>query len=738
MSHLPDLIKDLVLILGAAACVTLLFRKLKQPLVLGYILAGFLVGPHVHFFPTVRETGNIQIWAEIGVIFLLFSLGLEFSFKKLVKVGGSASITAIVEVVIMLAIGYGAGRILGWNNMDSLFLGGILSISSTTIIIRAFDELGMKTHRFVTLVFGVLIVEDLVAIVLLVLLSTLAVSREFEGTEMIMSIMKLAFFLAIWFLAGIFIIPTFLRRIKKLLTDEMLLILSISLCLLMVWFADSVGFSPALGAFIMGSILAETTKAEKIEHLIKPVKDLFAAIFFVSVGMLIDPQILGDYAIPVVILCIVTILGKILSTSFGALLSGQTLQTSLQTGFSLAQIGEFSFIIATLGLTLKVTSEFLYPIAVAVSAVTTLTTPYLIKSSIPFYHWFVKKVPPGFLKRLNTFSAESRSISASSEWSQYLKTTLFNVLLFSGVIISIIILSSKYVLPWVRQHGNSDYLNILTILATFLVLLPFLWALAVRNSRQQYAQVVNQSKYNRAIALVRILRVALAAFFIGFLLDQFFSFSAGIVGTSILLTILLILSKRIQSFYNRIERRFVSNLNQREIAEAISNREELAPWDARITPVIVEHDSYCVGKSLTELRWREAAGINVVMIKRGDHQLPVPDKNEIIFPGDQLLVLGTDLQIKKLQALIRHHKPDASEKDIPTEIGLHTFALPASSKLVGKTIRETGLREKHQGLVVGVERQGHRILNPESGFTFQPGDIVFVVGVKREIRILFQ
>src|SRR5687767_4307328 len=289
MAHLPNLIIDLALILGAAAFITLVFKWLKQPLVLGYIIAGFLVGPYFKWLPTINELPNIRIWAEVGVIFLLFSLGLEFSFKKLLKVGGSASITALVEVVVMVVIGFGVGRALGWSSMDSLFLGGILSISSTTIIIRAFDELGLKTKKFAGLVFGVLIVEDLVAIVLMVLLSTVAVSRQFAGAEMMLSILKLVFFLVIWFLMGIFLIPTCLRKVRHLVSNEMLLIISIALCLMMVVLANAVGFSPALGAFIMGSILAETTKAEKIEHLVMPVKYLFGAIFFVSVGMLIDP-----------------------------------------------------------------------------------------------------------------------------------------------------------------------------------------------------------------------------------------------------------------------------------------------------------------------------------------------------------------------------------------------------------------------------------------------------------------
>ncbi len=737
MSHLPDLIKDLVLILVAAAAVILLFKRIRQPLVLGYILAGFLVGPHVEFLPTVQETKNIQIWAEIGVIFLLFGLGLEFSFKKLLKVGGSASVTAIVEIVIMLVVGFGVGQLMGWSLMDCIFLGGILSISSTTIIIRAFDELGLKTQRFAALVFGVLIVEDLVAIVLLVLLSTLAVSQQFEGTEMLMSILKLVFFLSIWFFAGIFLIPTFLKRVKSLLTDEMLLIVSIALCLLMVAFADSVGFSPALGAFIMGSILAETTRAEKIEHLIMPVKDLFGAIFFVSVGMMIDPHILADYFIPVIILCIVTIVGKILSSALGALLSGQNLQTSVQTGFSLAQIGEFSFIIATLGLTLNVTSSFLYPVAVAVSAVTTLTTPYLIKASNPFYHWLSRKLPPALLRKLNTFSAESRTVNLSSDWQRYIRNTLVHILLFTGLVITIAIFSSTYFFPLVQRQDNAGILRWIVSLGTVLLLLPLLWAVAIRNSPVLYGKVVTQPRYKGAIQLLRLFRLILAALLIGFLLHRFLSFTAGVVAIFIILVLLRAGSHYIQSFYNRLERRFVENLNQREIAQALLNRAELAPWDARIIPIKADVYSYCVGRTLGQLQWRELAGINVVMIKRGDIHITIPGKDDMVFPGDELLILGTDIQIKKLQALLRHHKEGLISTEDPVEVGLHQFPIDETSPAAGKSIRETHIRENHHGLIVGIERQGERIINPESHFMFQPNDDVYIVGRKEDITPYF-
>ncbi|MDR0336282.1 MAG: cation:proton antiporter, partial [Planctomycetaceae bacterium] len=357
MGHLPILIQDLGLILIAAAVMTLLFKQLRQPIVLGYLIAGFLVGPHFTWLPVVQEWESIEVWSEIGVIFMLFGLGLEFSFKKLVNVGKTASITATFEIFAMILIGFIVGRMFGWSMMTSLFLGAILSMSSTTIIVKAFGEQDLKGRSFAPIVFGVLIVEDLIAILLLVLLGSIAVTQRFSGSELLSSSLQLIFFLILWFVLGIYLLPAFLRFCRKLLTDEILLIVSIALCLMMVIIAVQVGFSAALGAFVMGSLLAETSKGTKIEHLTLPVKDLFSAIFFVSVGMLIDPTVLWEYFGTILIIVAITIFGKFLGTAIGALISGCSIKNSMQAGMSMAQIGEFSFIIATLGKTLHVTDD---------------------------------------------------------------------------------------------------------------------------------------------------------------------------------------------------------------------------------------------------------------------------------------------------------------------------------------------------------------------------------------------
>jgi CPA2 family monovalent cation:H+ antiporter-2 len=458
MGHLPKLIEDLALILLTGAITTLVFKKIRQPVVLGYILAGFLVGPHLSITPTVADHTNVETLAEIGVIFLLFSLGLEFSFKKLMHVGGSASITAFVEIIFITVTGYFTGRLMGWSNMDSLFLGGMLASSSTTIIIRAFDELGIKTKKFAGIVFGVLVVEDIVVILLMVLLSTMSVSQQFEGSELVYTVLKLLFFLLLWFLAGIFLLPTLLRKAKSIIDEENLMILSIGLCLGMVLLATKVGFSAELGAFIMGSIFAETTSAEKVEHVTKPIKDLFGAVFFVSVGMLIDPDAIVEYKWPVLFVTLLTIFGKLFSTTLGALISGQPLKQSVQVGMSMAQIGEFAFIVATLGLSLGVISDFLFPVAVGASAITTFSTPYMIKYSEPFYNFLVRILPAKWIRSLQKYSANAQNIQAESNWKSVLKTYAVIIVANGIILLGILLLSLNLLIPLLEKtHHRSRW-----------------------------------------------------------------------------------------------------------------------------------------------------------------------------------------------------------------------------------------------------------------------------------------
>lgn len=739
MTHLPHLIEDLALILVAGGIVTLLFKWLKQPLVLGYIVAGLLVGSHTSFVPTVADVANINVLAEIGVIFLLFSLGLEFSFKKLVRVGGTASITAIVEIAGMLLLGYGAGRLLGWSDMDSIFLGGILSVSSTTIIIRAFDELGVKSQQFARMVFGVLIVEDLVAILILVLLSTLAVSRQFAGGDMLQSVLKLVFFLVLWFLAGIFVLPTFLRKAKKLLNEETLLIVALALCLGMVVLAVRVGFSPALGAFVMGSILAETTLAERIEHLVKPVKDLFAAVFFVSVGILIDPGAIAAHKWPVLLLTLLTIFGKMFSTMLGALLSGQPLKQSMQAGMSLAQIGEFSFIIATLGITLKVTSDFLYPIAVAISAVTTFTTPYLIKLSEPAYHAVNRLLPERWRNSLNKYASGAQQIQAESKWKVLLKAYSTIILLNGIVALAIILLALRFLSPFLQQKIPQHWVaNCITLVIALAAITPFLWGMVARKPESSaYVDLWLDKKYNRGpLVIVEIVRNLLAVLLLGLLVDKLFSGSiALLVVIAVMAAMLWIFYKRLQQYYHRIEKRFLRNLNAREQAAAAAQPNGgLTPWDAHLADFEISPDALFTGTPLEALAWREQYGINIAFIKRGNRIIYAPSRHEKLFPYDTIGVIGTDEQMQQFRSVVETRPADDSQ---PTEdvenIVLQKIVVDETTRLKGKTIRDSGIREKTNGLVVGIERNGEHMLNPASNTVFQWDDIVWIVGDRRLI-----
>lgn len=750
MGHLPKLIEDLALILITAAITTLLFRKLKQPVVLGYILAGLLVGPYISITPTVADKENIETLAEIGVIFLLFSLGLEFSFKKLVRVGGSASITAFVEIVVIVLSGYFLGKALGWSTMDSVFLGGMLASSSTTIILRAFEELGVKTQQYARVVFGVLVVEDIVVILLMVLLSTMAVSNQFEGAQLLMTVSKLLFFLALWFLAGIFLLPTFLKFARKLLDDETLLVLSIGLCLVMVVIATQVGFSAELGAFIMGSIFAETTSAEKIEHIFKPVKDLFGAVFFVSVGMLIDPETIWTYKWPVLWVTLLTLFGKFISTTIGALLSGQSLKQSVQVGMSMAQIGEFAFIVATLGLSLGVISNFLFPVAVGASAITTFTTPYMIRYSNHFYTFLEKKLPPRWLRGLRSYSSSTQKIQAESTWKTVLKGYAKIIGSNAIILLSLVLLSVQFLMPFVSANvDNVTLRGIIVLVVSLGIGAPFIWALMARRPENMaYKELWLDRKYSHGpLLVIEIARNIIGIFLIGFWVDRLFSTTVALlVVVPVVIMVLILFSTRIQKLYQRIEERFLMNLNARETAAGQSGilhaevqkttseiESDLFPWDVHIVDLEVHQTAHFVGKALMELGWRELYGINIAYIKRGDKLIHTPGRHNRLLPFDKIGVIGTDEQLQKFKPVFDtiEHLPE-SQNDV-AKIQLQKIVVDEHTRLKGKTINSSNIRELTNGLVIGIERGNARILNPDSNTVFEWGDIVWIVGEREKI-----
>ncbi len=739
MEHLPPLIADLALILGAAAISTLVFSKLKQPIVLGYLIAGFAVGPHFPLWPDVLDNEGFKIWAEIGVIFLLFGLGLEFSFKKLAKVGKSAFIAALFEIVTMSAVGYLFGLAIGWSTMDSIYLGAILSMSSTTIIIRAFDESGLKGEPFASLVFGILIVEDLFAILIMVVLSALSTPGTFTGTDLMFLSSRLVFFLVLWFAVGIYVIPTALKRVRRFLSNEIMLLVSISLCFLMVVIATKAHFSAALGAFVMGSILAETQEGERIEHLMLSVKDLFGAVFFVSVGMMIDPGILWQHSGVIFMITLLTIVGKLLGSGFGAVLSGQSLKQSTQAGMSLAQIGEFSFIIATLGLSLNVISESLYPLIIAVSAVTTFTTPYMIRYSSPLYHILEQRLPLRFLARLKEYERAMNNSGREAIWMLVLRIYGPLLLMNTVITVAITLIFAKVVMPLLMPVFASDLtVRLIACVVTLILCSPFLYAIVLKNPKKKSGSTAaSLLRLHRLQFGIVAARAVGGIILIEVIINQFTT--TKVVPLMILVvTPLIIYACRhwIEMLYAYVERQFLQNLNAKELADIASLEKlpQLAPWGAHLATVVMDPDSPIAGLTLEESRFRTTTGVTVGMIDRGSKRIFAPSRSHRLLPGDQLFLVGVDEQISKARKLLQPDTLSARSLAHDEMFNLESFVIEAGSPYEGKIIRAIGLGEEFGGLIVGLERRGERLLNPESSVMLEADDVVWVFGHTKKIR----
>lgn len=734
MTHLPALIQDLGFILLVAGITTVLFKALKQPLVLGYIIAGIIVGPNFPFTAEVTDKASIQIWADIGVIILLFSLGLEFSFKKLAKVGGPSSITALVEIGVMMLAGYLIGKARHMPPIDCLFLSGIMGISSTTIILRTFDELGVKAKNFAMVVMGVLIIEDLVAILILVLLSTIAVTMNIEGIKIVMEILKLLFFLILWFVSGIYFVPTIFRKARFLMNDESLLVMSLGLCLLMVLFTTRIGFSSSLGAFLMGSILAETPQAQRIEHIVQPVKELFGAVFFVSVGMLIDPRMVVEHWGLILLMSGLLIVLKPIAATAGALLSGQPLKQSMQVGMTLSQIGEFSFIIASLGIALGIESNYLYPVAVSVATITTFTTPFMVKLSGPLYGVVESRLPRRMKIILGRYSAAAQTAKSESDWRQFVREYTTQLVVQSVILIAIVLLASHYIAPMIPGNGNEvSWQSAVATLVILIVMAPFLWALGIKPiSGELFLSLSRDRRFYGLLVILRFVRVALSLFFIGFLVNNLFSKTFALMAFGVIVLVFILFRKRVQQFYLRIENRFLDNFNNKEDGNLPPRIKSLTPWDAHIAYFTILPESTFVGQTLQELKLREQLGINIALIRRGELDIPTPARTERIFPADVITVIGTDAQIEAFKSYLSAHVYAGKSDNGQVAMVLYSVLFRNQQDYVGKTILESGIREKTRGLVVGIERRGHRILNPESSVQIQSNDLFWIVGNEAE------
>lgn len=745
MAEIPHLIQDLALILMVAGLVTLLFKKLRQPLVLGYIVAGFLVSPHMPYLMSVVDKADIQTWADIGVMFLLFSLGLDFSFKKILKMGMAPVIAALTIIFCMMALGTGVGTLFGWSRMNCLFLAGMLAMSSTTIIYKALDDLGLRQQRFAGLVMSVLILEDVLAIVMMVMLSTIARGANPDGSMMIESVGKIVFFLVLWFVVGIFLIPPFLRKTRRLMNDETLVVVALGLCCAMAVLSTTVGFSSAFGAFVMGSILAETIEADKITTVVEPVKNLFGAIFFVSVGMLVDPAILVSYAVPILVLVLTILVGQAIFGTMGFMLSGQPLKTAMRCGFSMAQIGEFAFIIASLGLSLRVISDFLYPVVVAVSVITTFLTPYMMKAAIPCYEFMERRLPRKWIRRLDHMGAIHHTTQTeNNHWRALLKAMAWNVVIYSILSVAVVAIMLSLFLPFMRRLLPGWELhwwaNGITGILTVAMISPFLRSMIMKkNHSEEFKALWTESRLNRLPLIFTVLvRVAIGAGFIFYICNYLSRFKNALIITIALVVVLLMaLSRRLKHRSIRLERLFVQNLRSRDIAAQVSGKRRplfeghLLDRDIHISEFIVPVDSLWAGKTLAQLKLGNRFGVHVSSILRGSHRINIPDGNMMLFVGDKLQAIGNDEQLNIMNAAMQAELLPEDADIEHREMKLQKLVITADSPLVGKTLKESNVRQRYNFMVVGVEegQKNLTMINPNR--RFEVGDIVWVVGEEK-------
>ena len=749
MSELPSLVKDLALILVVAGIVTLVFKRLKQPLVLGYIVAGFLVSPHMPYLMSVVDKADIQTWADIGVIFLLFSLGLDFSVKKILRTGAAPVIAACTIIFCMMALGVIVGYSFGWKEMDCIFLGGMLAMSSTTIIYKAFSDMGLTQKGFASTVMSVLILEDILAIVMMVMLSTLASGASPDGVQVVGSILKIGFFLVLWFVVGLFVIPLFLRSVRKILNNETLLVVALGLCCLMAVVSTQVGFSAAFGAFVMGSILAETVEADKIIRLVDPVKNLFGAVFFVSVGMLVNPKILAGYAVPIFLLVLAILAGQAVFGTLGYLLGGQTLKNAMRCGFSMAQVGEFAFIIASLGLSLHVISDFLYPVVVAVSVITTFLTPYMIRAAEPCYDIVIRFLPKRWVRRLTHIQtgASPGNTAADSLWKVLARKMLINTLVYGILSSAVIAIMFSTVLPvcrlfsveWTGSHWAG---NAVCGFLTVAFVSPFLRSIVMKqNHSEAFKALWTGRRINRLPLIATILaRVVIAVSFIFYICNYLTRFqNALMIAIAVGILVLMILSRRLKKRSITLERLFIQNLRSRDIKAQLQGKKKplfadhLIDRDIHIANLELPDDSLWAGRTLRSLQLRNRFGVHVSSILRGSHRMNIPNGNTILFPGDKLQAIGDDEQLTLFSyAMKAELQPEDTDIE-KREMKLRCFTMSNTSPFIGKTLRDSGIRDKYNCMVVGVDEGQKNLTLITPSRCLQAGDVLWVVGEQDDL-----
>lgn len=740
MTEEMNLVRDLAVILVSAGIFTIISKALKQPLILGYIIAGFLVGPHISFFPGIGSQETVEQWSEIGMIFLMFGLGLEFSFKKLLKVGSSAIVAALTKFVGVFIIGFVTAQAMSWTLMESIFLGGLLSMSSTMVVIKSYDDMGLKQKPYAGIVFGTLVVEDLIAILLMVLLSTMAVSQSFAGKELMMNILKLVFFITLWFLVGIFLIPTVLKKAGKYLNDEILLIVSIGLCFGMVVLAEAVGFSSALGAFVMGSILAETIQGEKIEKNVEPLKNLFGAIFFVSVGMMVDPAVILEHWGVILVITLIVILTHIVFAAAGIILTGKGLDNAVHAGFSLAQLGEFGFIIASVGCSLGVMRGFIYPVIISVSVITTFLTPYMIKLGTPCLELIKEKVPQKWLDKISQDKGQTKSTATEdNEWKNLLTAYFVRIALYGVIIIAIYIGFHVYLKPLlvnIMPEVSERTRKIVETAVTLMVMSPFIYGLGINSGSLSVSTrkllKVKESNIWPITGLVLARSFLAVGVVLGVVSANFDLAGWTILATLVAGVVFIYFARRSVHKFSVLEKKFMANYNAREESEKLSKpvatsiKLKLESYNVFTREFTISADSVYAGLPIKDIPFRSSTGVNLVKITRGSSSIIVPSGEEKVYPYDRILAVGTKGQLEALGQMI-----DASDKassgPSADEFQIEPVILGDDSFLTGMALRNTDLR-KYRCMIISILHDGHFITNPEPDYRFEEGDTVWIAG----------
>ena len=744
--EVPQLITDLAIMLSTAAVVTIVFKKLRIPTILGYILAGFLIGPNFPMFLDIGSKASIETWSEIGVVIILFHIGLEFDFHKIADIGSTAIVSALVKMAGVLFVGYGFGLALGLSVMNSVFLGVMLSISSTVVIQKCLEEMDLAKEKFAGLVMGSLVMEDVIAVFMMVILTTMSVSRGGDTGSIALHLFLMLTYLIIWLVLGIYFVPTFLDRVMGLMSDEMLTLLSLGFCFLMALLAQAIGFSMELGAFLAGSFFAGTKYVGRVEHVTAGIKDMFGAIFFLSVGMLVNPAIIAERWTSIVPIAVIAVVAKLIFATIGMTLSGQDIETAVRGGVALAPIGEFSFIIASLGISLGVMEEYLYPVIVAASILTIVFTPVMIRNSDRIVSLVTSLIPAKLRRKIDAYTSDDQDAEEhTSEWKIVLKDTFLKIAIYGSIMLVTVVAGCRLLQPLLAGPAGDRASRIIVTVIIYAVMIlfarPYLGMRSVAFTQLWMDRLSNRPPLVVLVILKFGIMMAIAAAPLIMLFN--------IRGLFLLLApaaiFLITRSDFIATYYLQLEKRFLANLNQKTMEERGGSR-DTSHWleeDYSIFSGIVRERASYAGRSIQDLAWGRNEAVYVVKIKRGDKRMTMPPARTTLQTGDKVYVIGDRQSLETFRKTIGTAETteirtlkeflDGAYPDEEHALACAAIKVRGTEQDVGKPIRKSGINAKTRCMILGIERGGYATTMPDANMLIEEGDILWIVGANADV-----